>query len=191
VAIALPTAIVPEPAELSDGLVRLRPYRADDVEPMYLAARESLAEVSPWMAWCHADHGIDDSRRWVQSRESDWKAGEEYSFVVVDATGGAPVGACGLNKFDHINRRANLGYWIRTSETGRGLATAAARLLARWGFERVGLTRIEIVAAVGNFASQRVATKLGAVHEGVLRNRCFLADGPRDAHSYSLIPGDL
>lgn len=189
--ITLPTAVVPEPIELADGLVRLRPYRADDVEPMYLAARESLAEVSPWLVWCHADYGIDDSRGWVHSRERAWNASEEYSFVIVDAANGAPVGGCGLNKFDHINRRANLGYWTRTSQTGRGLATAAARLLARWGFDRVGLTRIEIVAAVGNSASQRVAVKLGAVREGILRNRCFLADGPHDALSYSLIPGDL
>ncbi len=69
-------------------------------------------------------------------------------------------------------------------------ATRAVRLLARFGFEELGLGRIEIVAAVGNKASQRVAEKAGAHREGVLRRRLCLHDEYHDAVMYSLIPDD-
>ena len=46
----------------------------------------------------------------------------------------------------------NLGYWVRTDATRRGIATAATRRLARWAFEALGLRRVEIVIAPGNAA---------------------------------------
>jgi RimJ/RimL family protein N-acetyltransferase len=51
--------------------------------------------------------------------------------------------------------------------------------------------RVEIVAAVGNLASQRVAEKVGAIREGCARNRCRAAGVQHDAFVYSVIPGDV
>ena len=67
----------------------------------------------------------------------------------------------------------------------------AIRLAARFGCEELGLYRIEIVAAVDNIASQRVAEKAGAVREGVLRNRLLVRGESQDAVLFSLLPGDL
>jgi RimJ/RimL family protein N-acetyltransferase len=65
-------------------------------------------------------------------------------------------------------------YWIRTSRTREGAATEAIRLLADFGFATLGLVRVEIVVALGNFSSQRAAEKAGAYREGLLRNRITL-----------------
>ena len=70
------------------------------------------------------------------------------------------------------------------------MATAAARCLAAFGFRQLGLLRIEIVVATANTASQRVAEKLGATCEGVLRNRILVRDRVHDAVMFSLIPSD-
>jgi RimJ/RimL family protein N-acetyltransferase len=55
----------------------------------------------------------------------------------------------------------------------------------------LGLHRIEIVVAVGNRASQRVAEKVDATYEVVLRHRLRLGETPVDAHMYSLLPDDV
>lgn len=60
-----------------------------------------------------------------------------------------------------------MGYWVRTSQTRRGIATAAVRLIARFGFEDLGLRRLELLIATDNFASRRVAEKVGARLEGI------------------------
>jgi ribosomal-protein-serine acetyltransferase len=177
--------------ELSDGNVRLRPYRGDDIDALYEAARESVAEINVWLPWCHPDYTRDDAIAWVDSRSEAWRGGREYSFVIEDPSDGSFAGGCGLNQIDELRLRANLGYWLRTSRTGRGLATAATRLLARWGLTALGLQRIEIVAAVGNVRSQRVAERAGAVREGIARCRLRVHDVPHDAVCYSLIKSDI
>src|SRR5712691_5832046 len=85
---------------------------------------------------------------------------------------------------DH--RFGNLGYWVRTSATGRGVARAAVRQLADFAFRNTELVRLEIVCAVGNQRSQRVAERAGAVREGVLRDRLLLHGQAVDAIMYSL-----
>ena len=96
------------------------------------------------------------------------------------------MGGCGLNQINAAHRFANLGYWIRSSAMGTGIAPAAVRLVARFAFDRTDLVRLEIVCAVGNVRSQRVAEKAGAVREGVLRDRLILPSGPSDAVVFSL-----
>ena len=176
---------------LTDGRVLLEPYRIGDVEHLYQAARESIAELSVWMPWCHADYSIKESRAWVESQAEVWEKGTQYDFVITDAKDGSFLGGCGLNHIDYKNRIANLGYWVRTSRTKRGVASAAVRLLAQFGFGKLKLNRIEITAAVGNKASQRVAEKVGATREGILRNRIVVRERVYDVVMFSLIPEDL
>lgn len=181
----------PVEEELTDGRVGLRPYRASDVDALFEAARESMATVGRWLPWCHTHYAREETTEWIGSRSQVWKDGIEYSFSIVDASSGALLGGCGLNQIDHAVRRANLGYWVRASAEGRGYATAAARLLARWGIERVGFERLEIVAAAGNVGSQRVAEKLGATREGMARCRLRVRDVQHDAAQYAIVRGDL
>jgi ribosomal-protein-serine acetyltransferase len=101
------------------------------------------------------------------------------------------LGGVGLNFINRVHQVGNLGYWVRTSAAGQGIATSAARGMARYGFEEVGLHRIEILAAVPNIASQRVAEKAGAVREAVLRNRLLIGGKSQDAVMFSLIPEDI
>jgi len=170
------------------GIV-LRAHTPADVVALWEAVRESEAELSPWMPWCHAGYEQEEMARWVGHCAEARSRREKFEFVVTDpAAGGRVVGACGLNQVDWQNRRANLGYWVRTTATGRGVATAAAGILARYGFAELGLMRAEVLVATGNAASQRVAVKLGATREGVLRNRLWLDGRPHDAVAYSLIP---
>jgi RimJ/RimL family protein N-acetyltransferase len=111
--------------------------------------------------------------------------------MIYDLQGGGYLGGVGLNHIDRLNQMANLGYWVRTSRTRQGIARAAVRLIAQFGFEQLHFVRLEIVAATGNKPSQRVAEKAGAIREGVLRNRLTLHGKQHDAVVYSLTPGDL
>jgi ribosomal-protein-serine acetyltransferase len=169
----------------------LRPPTSDDVGPFWEAVEESVAELRPWMTWCHEDYSRAEAGRWLASCSSAWDRAEAFDFLVTDRATGDVLGACALNQLDHGNRRANLGYWVRTGATGRGVATEAAALVVHYGLGDLGLGRVEIVAAVANRASQRVAEKLGATREGVVRNRFWFGDGFVDGVLFSLVPADL
>ncbi|HEY3722097.1 MAG TPA: GNAT family protein [Acidimicrobiia bacterium] len=171
----------------SDDEVELRPPTAADVDAIYAAVSESLPELATWMTWCHPGYARDETVDWVRSTEQAWTDDTEHAFVIVDRRDGHLLGGCGLNALDRLNRWANLGYWVRTSATGRGAATRAATLVADFGFAELGLDRIEILAATGNARSQRVAARVGAVREGVLRRRLHVNDVSHDAVVFSLI----
>ena len=120
-----------------------------------------------------------------------WKGGVQFALAITDAQNGEFLGGTGLNHINYQYRLANLGYWVRTSATGRGIATAAARLAGEFGVRCLRLLRAEIVVAVGNQPSLRVAEKVGAVKEGILRNGLTLNDGPNDVAIFSFIPEDM
>ncbi|NIM92209.1 MAG: GNAT family N-acetyltransferase [Anaerolineales bacterium] len=174
-----------------DESILLRPPRMEDVPAIYDAIHLSMQELMQWMNWCHPDYSSDETREWIKNLIIGWERGEEYQFGIFDAESGQFMGACGLN---HINRYyllANLGYWVRSDRTNEGVATQATVLVAQFGFQELGLRRLEIVTGVNNKASSRVAEKTGAHFEGILRQRLKLGDRNIDAAMYSLIPGDF
>jgi ribosomal-protein-serine acetyltransferase len=177
--------------ELIEGPLLIRTYRQDDVSTLFEAVRESIGEVSKWLPWCHEKYSIEETREFIGTRELASQGDEWYSFGIFEQSGGRFLGGVGINFINRVHQMANLGYWVRTSAAGRGVATIAARAVARFGFATVGLHRIEIVAAVDNLPSQRVAEKAGARREGVLRNRLLIHGESVDAVLFSLIPEDL
>ena len=176
--------------ELTEGPLLIRPYREADAIALYEAVRESVSEVSLWLPWCNQNYSIEDSREFIGSRDLASQGDEWHSFGIFEKHG-ALLGGVGINFINRVHQLANLGYWVRTSATGRGIATTATRLAARFGFEELGLHRIEIVAAVGNVPSQRVAEKAGAKREGVLRKRLLIRGESLDAVLFSLVPEDF
>jgi ribosomal-protein-serine acetyltransferase len=171
---------------MSVSTCRIRPYAREDAQAVWEAARESVTEVHRWLAWCHPDYSLAEAEDWTRSGASLAAEGREYRFAIV-GTDGRFLGGCGLNQINRIHRFGNLGYWVRTSATRRGVATEAVRQLADFAFRSTDLVRLEIVCAVGNDASQGVAERAGAVREGILRHRLQLHGQWVDAVMYSLV----
>ncbi len=177
--------------EVSDGTLLLRPFRMEDAQETFNAVQESLAELKPWMSWAYDDYSIHDTREFIRITRERWQEGTLFAFAIIDAKSGLVLGGCSLSHIHPIYHLCNLGYWVRSSRRGGGIAGRATLLAARYAFEKIGLVRLEIVIAPGNEASLRVAEKVGAHYEGVLRNRMVVGQKVYDAVMYSLIPQDL
>ncbi len=177
-------------ARLTDGVVALRYYRPGDVAAVFEAVDESRTEIGAWMDWCHADYGLDDTETWVAS-QPELRALGDHPMVIVDAGTDRVLGSSGLNQVNTIHGFANLGYWVRTSAAGNGVASRAARLVAIAGLSALGLRRIEIVTDVSNAPSIRVAEKIGAHCEGIARQRLRHGGEHHDAYMFSLVTEDL
>lgn len=178
-------------ASASGDTILIRPYREDDVQPLYDAVIESRSELSRWLPWAHQEYSIHDSDAWVHSRAMAWRNAEEYSFVITDAEDRTFLGGVGLNRLDLANKTGNLGWWVRSSATCRGVATAAARHCVRFGFDTLELNRIEIICAIENAPSVRVADKLNAQREGVLHARLEVLGTAQNAVLFAIIRGSI
>ena len=174
--------------DLCSETIEIRRYLGSYGDVAYEAIDESRGELIPWMFWATPEYSLEDARANAKKMEQAWDDGEIYSFVIFEKDSGRVLGGCGLNNIDTIHKRANLGYWTRSSKTGRGTATTAIDLLKSFSFDDLGLIRLELVVSIKNEASKRVAEKAGAHFEGILKNRLMLKDGPHDAWGFSLTP---
>lgn len=180
--------VVHRSSALTDGVVALRPPTLDDGAVVVAAIHASLPELAPWMPWATADYGLADHHGWVTGSA---RRGDRPLLVCLGGPDGEVVGSVGLNQVDVLNRRVNLGYWLRSDRTGRGYARRSVVLTATWAVEHLGFRRIDVVMAVGNTASQRVAEGVGAHREGVLRGALALQGAQHDAHVYSLLASEV
>ncbi len=171
---------------MPDDAVAIRPYRVSDSDAVYEAAMESIRDLGPFMPWCRPDLTRDEQRRWVEEQVAAFQSGTAYEFAIV-AGDGRYLGGCGVNEIDAANHRANLGYWVRSTETRQGFATSAIGALVRWAFEKTDLTRLEVVISTENVASLRTAERAGAQREGTLRKRLLLHGVSHDAVMFSFV----
>jgi ribosomal-protein-alanine N-acetyltransferase len=61
--------------------------------------------------------------------------------------------------------RAEIGFWLGSNARGRGLGKATIELTMRWGFEELGVRRIEGLTAPDNALSQRAMASAGLVRQ--------------------------
>ena len=182
---------IDETLTLSRGTVRIRRAEADDAARVLDAVRASIVDLERWMPWAHAGYSLEDTTMWLDLCREGWDKGSQYAFIAVDVATGEVLGDCGISQINRVNGFANLGYWVRSTATRQGLGSALARRVARFGVEELRLNRLEILTAVENHASQRVAEKAGATREGVLRSRLILRDQVLDAAVFSLTARDF
>lgn len=171
-----PSPPLSPPEEIDAGPVLLRPWRAGDVGPMAEAVAESIEELRPWMPWAAAEPlSPADRARLIAESAHQWQRGESFNYGM--HAGDVMVGCTGLHQ--RVGPGGlEIGYWVRTSWAGRGIATATTRALTTMVFTLPGLDRVEIEHDQANAASRRVPEKLGftLVEE---------VPGPRQA------PGDI
>jgi RimJ/RimL family protein N-acetyltransferase len=115
------------------------------------------------------------------SRQFDTDQDYVYGIFSRDESGG--LGRDGLHK-RHGEDAFEIGYWIRESRAGEGLATEASAALTKVAFEISGVDRVEIRVDPPNERSRKVPVKLGYVEEATLRRR--LEPGQRDVVIYSI-----
>ena len=182
---------IDETLVLPRNTVHIRRSQAADADRLLEAIQASMAQLEIWMPWAHPGYSLDDSVMWLELCREGWENGKQYSFIAVDVATDEVLGDCSISQINRMHGFANLGYWVRSTATSQGLGSALARRVARFGVEEIRLNRLEILTALGNGASQRVAEKAGATREGVLRSRLVERDKVLDATMFSLTARDF
>jgi RimJ/RimL family protein N-acetyltransferase len=183
--VTIPTP--PEPVSLSDRDVTLRPWRVEDAP--ILVERINDPAIAEFMDGVPQPYSLSDADDFIGRSREGWLSGGTTNFaIVVDGTEGA-TGGLGVHWQDRVDGVAEIGYWTAAEARGRGIATTATRLAARWAFKAApDLERLQLRADEQNVASNRVAEKAGFTREGVLRRARLDRDGDaRDMVVFSLV----
>ena len=183
----MPELPYPDPP-LADDVVRLRPWFVEDVDAAHAATQDPLI---PRFTRIPERQSKEQLRAFIAGRDAERLAGEELACVIADPGSDALLGSVSLLRFDWDEHRCEVGYWLAPQARGRGVATRAVSLLARWALRDLGLARIGLAADVDNAASQAVAERCGFVREGVLRGFEERKGQRMDVVMFSLLAQDL
>jgi RimJ/RimL family protein N-acetyltransferase len=173
-----------EPVEIAVSGLLLRPWQAVDAPVVLESLRDP--EIALWNPSPALD--LADAARWVE-RRADWASGDHASLAVTEPQTGSLLGSVSLHRI--YDGGASIGYWTVRTARGRGVASRAVAAFSEWGFDQLGLERIELCHAVPNAASCRVAQRAGYLLEGTLRSSYRYGDGRRyDEHIHGRLGTD-
>ncbi|MGW3626964.1 GNAT family N-acetyltransferase [Streptomyces sp. NPDC000880] len=116
---------------------------------------------------------LERLRAWYGSRSEQ---ADRLDLAVTDRATGEVVGEVVLYNWDPTNRSCTFRTLVGPRGRGRGLGTEATRLIVGYGFEQVGLHRIQLDVYSHNHRARRVYENVGFVEEGV-RRQAQLRDG--------------
>ncbi len=175
------------PAPLSDGVIALRPWRADDVPALVEAAQDP--EIPRWTV-VPSPYSEADARGFIAAQSERRASGDAAPFAIVSADEDELFGSVEITLQDWRNARGEVGYWIAGPARRRGIAVRAVNLISQWAFSSLGLARIELLVEPPNTGSQGVAERAGYTREGVLRSYREMKGKRVDFVLFSLLPGD-
>ena len=181
------TRIVLPGQPLVDGVTALRPWRDSDLPALVEACRDP--DIARWTR-VPDNYGETDARAYLLARYDAVLAGSTAPFAVVHAAEHTLAGSIALMRLDWDHRRGEVGYWLAGWARGEGHATRAVVLICAWGFSALGLERIDLLAATGNVASQRVAERSGFTREAILRSHMRGKDEHLDMVAFGLLAGE-
>ena len=174
---------------VDDDLV-LRPWVAADAPQVVAAFADP--DIRYWHMRAIDDE--DEALAWIDGWKQQWddEVAGNWAIVRQGADGTEQVLVQGgLRCVDLFEGWGEITYWVVPAGRGTGVATRAARVLARWILEDLGLARLELMHSTANEASCRVAGKAGFVAEGILRHAVLHTDGWHDMHLHSRVATDL
>lgn len=150
----------------------LRPYRKGDER----SQAENINNIKIYRNTLHIPYpySLKDAKNWIRKnfKEAKKEKPTEINFVI--DINGEVAGSIGLSKIE--SHKAEIGYWLAEKFWGKGIMTAAVRLITDFGFNKLKLKRIYAHIFLFNRASARVLEKAGYKKEGLLRKN-VIKDG--------------
>jgi [ribosomal protein S5]-alanine N-acetyltransferase len=182
---APPRPTIPRLAELDlvihTARLELRPFRDGDVDALWPYVSDP--EFPKQMSWeAHKDKS--ETLAFVQAQQQAIAENIGVAWAMVYE--GRVVGSISFDSIRwHLRAlridRTEVGYWLGPPYWGKGLMTEAAHAVVRYGFETIGVHKINVGCLANNPGSRRVIEKVGFRYIGKLEDDVW-RDGKWHAH---------
>ena len=166
----------------------LRRMLVSDADDMYeYACRDSVTRYLTWKPHKSRDY----TREYLQYIGTHYIIGDFFDWGVIHNRDDKFIGTCGFTRFDYNHNCGEIGYVLNPEYWGQGIALEAVREVMKFGFEVLGLNRIEAKFIEGNESSRRVMEKAGMTFEGYLRRAMLIKGEYKTIGIYSILSDEF
>ena len=172
--------LFPVPAVIETKRLFLRAFREEDSHELHAALAESAKELRQFLwflSWIAEEQTLQSAEVRCRKAEANFLLRTDLPYLAFERETRRLVGSVGLHRTDWQLPKTEVGYWVRTSETGKGYAREAVMALVTWALEQLQAKRVELVTDEQNAGSRRVAEMCGFVLEGTLHNVLVSPEG--------------
>lgn len=174
---------------VTDRLLIRAPLWGDGAS-MNEAVRESINELKPWMAFAQVMPTIKESEKVTRECRLEFLKRFKLHMRIFMKDTEQFVGCISLHHINWELRNFEIGYWIRSSCSGKGYMTEAVNGIADFAIRELEANRLEIRCSARNTKSAAVAERTGFTLEGILRRDSLGQDGEiQDSRLYAKVRG--
>lgn len=166
----------------------LRKPVAEDADGVFDYSSDE--RVTEFLSWGPAE-SLEDTRSFLDEVSKKIEANELFDWGLVLKETGEFIGTCGFVSIDSNNRSGEIGYLLSRKYWNRGIMTEALSRIIEFGFENLGLNRIEAKCDTDNIGSEKVLQKVGMKNEGLLRKAQYAKKRYRDLKIYSILKNEF
>ena len=177
------------PSCLEGEKLVLRAYQPGDGARFFAALEEDRADLDQWMAWPGNMHKTaDEAESYVRNMAGRWLTREGLIMGIFSKDEQTLYGGTGFHGFDWKVPSLEIGWFLRKSARGQGVAAEAVSLCCKLAFEHIGSNRVWGTVDVLNERSWRLFERVGFTREAHLRSECRDHHGVvRDTFVYAML----
>lgn len=165
----------------------LRKMKLSDAQDLFAYAQDP--QVSRHVLW-EAHTSVRQSRQFLRMARRQYRRGQPCSWAITLKDSGRMIGTIGFMWLNTDWLSAEVGYSLSREYWNQGLMTEALRAVIAFGFDTLGLQRIEAQHTLGNPASGRVMQHVGMQYEGTLRQRVKNKGKYQDVKLFAILRTD-
>lgn len=179
-------------AELRRGRVYLRPPKQGDWKQWSEVREVSREFLVPWEpTWPYDALTRRSFRRRVKAYHQEMRQGTSYSFLIFREADDLLVGGVTISNLRRgVSQSASLGYWVGEAHARQGYMSEALGVVLEFGFEQLGLHRLEAACLPHNAASKNLLIKMGFSQEGYARHYLRINGAWQDHLLFAVLRND-
>ena len=174
---------------LTNGDITLKPHDLESAAWLFAMVDRNRDHLKKFFGWVDATQTVADSEQFIQKTIDAYQDNKQIPLQIWYKNN--YVGLIDFHGISTKNKLAQIGYWIDADYQGKGIVTQACKLLIQYGFETIGLNRIEVECNVENLKSSAVPKRLGFTFEGIMRQSRELNGRFQDIQLFSLLKSEF
>ena len=167
-----------------EGLT-LRTFVESDADAVYDVVDRNRDHLETFMHWMTPGYSRESAREFIDRAVGRKEAEQGLGYGIF--RGNLLIGSIGFVEFDWTSRKTEIGYWIDKAEEGKGIVSAACKVLIDYAIADLGMNRVEIRCSAENKRSAAIPERFGFKKEGVLRQSEFRNGHLHDFVVYGLL----